>query len=461
VDITVSDILIDLVKTACVSIAFAYVLTRTKFFSEILDKKFTFKNQIILVLLFGALSVFGTYGGLKLPSGAIANVRDLGPIIAGLIGGPLVGVGAGLIGGIHRYFLGGFVCIPCGISAVIAGLLGGMIHKLMKGEFVKVWQAALLTIIMEFLHMGLVLLVARPYDQALATVKETIIPMIAANAIGVTIFALIIRNLIIERKTAAEKENYRRELQRTEYEMETARKMQQSILPDAPPQLEGFELAAFASPAWQVGGDFYDFIPLSMDRLGIVIADVSGKGMPAALFMALSRTSIRSSIDDTRTASEAMQRANTMILHDSRSGMFVTSFYAVLDPKTMVIQFVDAGHCLPLLFKQATGTVSRIHAEGIALGVVDDIDLEEKQIKLESNDMLIFYTDGITEAINENNEQFGEARLMDMIRQNHSLSPDNLIAKIKDEVLAFAHGQPQFDDITLIILKATKDNGGK
>ena len=198
-DISVADILIDLVKTACVIIVFAYVVTRTRFFTDILDKHFSFKNQIILVLLFGALSIFGTYGGIRLPSGAIGNIRDLGPMVAGLVGGPLIGLGAGLIGGVHRYFLGGFVCIPCSLSTVIAGLLGGLIYKLRKGEFVTVWQATLFAFLMESFHMGLILLIARPFPEALEAVKLISLPMIVANTAGIAIFAFIVSNLINER----------------------------------------------------------------------------------------------------------------------------------------------------------------------------------------------------------------------------------------------------------------------
>lgn len=453
-DISVADILIDLVKTACVVIVFAYVVTRTRFFTEILDKHFSFKNQIILVLLFGALSIFGTYGGIRLPSGAIGNIRDLGPMVAGLVGGPLMGLGAGLIGGLHRYFLGGFVCIPCSVSTVLAGLLGGLIYNLRKGEFAAVWQATLFAAVMECLHMGLVLLIARPYSEALAVVKELVLPMTIANAAGVAIFALITRNLIIERKTAAERDNYRRELERTEYEMETARGIQQSFLPESPPQVKGFELAALSLPAREVGGDFYDFIPISQDKLGIVIADVSGKGMPAALFMALSRTLVRANTAGKPTVSEAIRRANNLISQDAKSGMFVTLFYAVLDSKRKLLRYVNAGHNPPLLLKEAAGGVILLEAKGIALGVLDDIDLEERELELASNDVVIFYTDGVTESINEKEEQYGQDRLIAAIEKGIDLPVQDLIDKVKEEVTIFAQGQPQFDDLTLVALKA-------
>src|SRR4030042_1210744 len=454
-DVSIASILIDLIKTACVVVAFAYVLTRTGFFAEILDKKFSFKNQAILILLFGALSVFGTYGGLILPSGAIANIRDLGPMVAGLVGGPVVGLGAGLIGGLHRYFLGGFVCIPCALSTIIAGLLGGAIYRLKRGEFVAVWQAILFAVFMESLHMGLTLLIDKPYEQALGVVKEVILPMTGANALGMAIFAFIIRNLITERRTAEEKESYRRELERTEYEMETARGIQQSFLPESPPIIEGFELAALNLPARQVGGDFYDFIPVSEGKWGIIIADVSGKGVPAALFMALSRTLVRANVADTPTASQAMQKANRLISQEAKMGMFVTLFYAVLDPKKRRLQYVNAGHNPPFVVKKSSGDVILLRASGIAMGVIDDVSLEEKEIELDSNDIVVFYTDGITEAINSAGEQFGEKRLIETINRNADLPVKDLVGRVKDEVFTFAQDQPQFDDFTLVILKAT------
>lgn len=454
-EVSVADLLIDLIGTGCVIIVFAYVVTRTKFFADILDKQFSLKNQIILILLFGALSIYGTYGGIELSSGAIANIRDLSPMVAGLVGGPVIGLGVGLIGGIHRYFLGGLTCLPCALATVIAGLTGGVIYKLRKGEFPTVWQATLFAAVFESFHMGLVLLIARPYAEALAVVKEVSLPMIAANAAGIAIFAFIIRNLITERRTAAEKDRYRRELERREYEMETARGIQQSFLPESPPQVEGFELAALSLPAREVGGDFYDFIPISQDKWGLVIADVSGKGVPAALFMALSRTLVRANVMADLTASEAIQRANHLISQDARSGMFVTLFYAVLDSKRKRLNYVNAGHNPPLLLKGSAGNVILLEAKGIALGVMDDIDLEERELELASNDTVTLYTDGVTEAINGKEEQFGQERLIEAVARSNNLPAQDLINRIKEEVTAFAQGQPQFDDFTLVILKAT------
>jgi sigma-B regulation protein RsbU (phosphoserine phosphatase) len=376
-------------------------------------------------------------------------------MVAGLAAGPIAGIGAGLIGGIHRYFLGGFVCVPCAISTVLAGLLGGVIYIIRKGEFAKVWQAVLFAAFIELMHMGLALLMARPFDEALKVVEEVIIPMVIANMLGMAIFAFIIRNLIIEKRTASEKEKYRRELEKTEFQMETAKEIQQSFLPEAPPSIEGFEIAALTLPAEQVGGDFYDFIPISSDRWGMVIADVSGKGVPAALFMGLSQALIRAGTADNSTPVHTVQKANDLLINEARSSMFVTVLYAALDSKGKVLHYVNAGHNPPLVFKGGTGEIILLRTRGIALGVMDDIEFEEKQLKLESNDMLVMYTDGVTEAVNKAQEEFGTERLQQMLLKNNNLTARDFMEKLKNEVLAFSEGQPQFDDITLVVLKVT------
>ncbi len=453
---SIPNILIDLIKTAAVVVLFAYLVTRTRLFNDLLEKRASYKTKIIIIVLFGALSVFGTYGGIVLPSGAIANIRDLGPMIAGLVGGPVVGICAGLIGGIQRYFGGGFVAVPCSIATVVAGLAGGLIYTFRKGNFPRIWQVMVFAAGMELFHMGLTLLIARPFDQALSTTKEVIIPMVAANTIGAGIFAYIIRNLIIEKKTAGEKEKYRQELERKQFEIETARSIQQSFLPESTPRLKDFDIAAFSLPALEVGGDFYDFIPISQDKWGLVIADVSGKGFPAALFMALSRICVRANAMGKTTASEAIGMANNLICQDSKSGMFVTLFYATLDLNKRQLHYVNAGHNPPLLFPGGGGEVILLAARGIALGVLEDISLEEKELDLAANDTVIFYTDGVTEAINRQEEQFGQDRLVKLVARNSHLSAQDLVDKIKSTVVDFAQGQAQFDDFTLVALKSIR-----
>jgi HAMP domain-containing protein len=248
------------------------------------------------------------------------------------------------------------------------------------------------------------------------------------------------------RRTTAEKE-------RVEKELEIARGIQQSFLPEAPPIITGVDLAALNLPAREVGGDFYDFIPVGLNKWGLVIADVSGKGVPAALFMALSRTLVRASVSDKVTASEAIRKTNELLTENDRSNMFVTLFYGVLDPVKMALTYVSAGHNPPIMLRGGSHDIIMLKAKGVALGVVPDMGLEEKEITLDSNDVVVLYTDGLTEAINDKEEQFGQDRMIAIAEQARNLPASEMVQRIKDGVLEFSRGQPQFDDITLMILK--------
>jgi len=238
-------------------------------------------------------------------------------------------------------------------------------------------------------------------------------------------------------------------------ELEIASGIQKNILPKEAPEISGIELSAANIPAREVGGDFYDYVPVQNDKWGLTIADVSGKGMPAAIFMGLSRTIVRASTTGNLSVENAIRRANDLICRDSRSGMFVTLFYAILDSHNKKLQYVNAGHNPPFLFRNDSGEIIRLEAKGIPLGVTEGIDIEEKEIDLLKDDVLVLYTDGVTEAVNEQEEEFGEDRLIRIIRQNRLLTAQDLIEKVQGEIMAFAGNQPQFDDITLMIMKVT------
>ena len=236
-------------------------------------------------------------------------------------------------------------------------------------------------------------------------------------------------------------------------ELEIARNIQQSLLPHTTPMVAGAEVSALSLPAKQVGGDFYDFIPVADQHLGLVIADVSGKGMPAALFMALSRALMRANALQDPRVSHAVIQTNRLILECATSGLFVTLFYAIMDTQTRTLKYVSAGHNPPILYKQKTGAIHLLEADGIALGVMDDIELEEKEVALESGDVIVLYTDGVTEAANVQDEEFGEERLIQLIKENYTLSAGALMSKIKEVAMAFAGEAPQYDDFTLMIVK--------
>lgn len=173
---------------------FMEIITKIKTFQRVAIKKASWRDMLIFILIFGGFSIFGTYVGIRLPSGVVSNIRDLGPMIAGLVGGPLAGLGAGLIGGVHRYFLGGFTSIPCGLATVLAGLIGGAVFHFNKGKLINVFQGMMLAVLIECVHGGLTILLARPFSEALEVLRTAIPAMIVANSLGMAISIIIINN---------------------------------------------------------------------------------------------------------------------------------------------------------------------------------------------------------------------------------------------------------------------------
>lgn len=247
-------------------------------------------------------------------------------------------------------------------------------------------------------------------------------------------------------RTTAEKERLLKEL-------EIAKGIQQSFLPNSAPQIGHIDIAAVTVPARIVGGDFYDFIPFGKGRWGLVVADVSGKGIPAALFMALSRTLVRASTRGAVPPSKAIEHANHLILEDNKANMFVTLFYAILDSEKMTFEYVNAGHNPPLLLDGESGGIVLLKAQGVPLGLTPDMSLKVETVRLVKGNVLTIYTDGVTEAINDSGERFEIEHLSTVIKKNRMLSSETIIKNTQDEVKSFVGTQPQFDDITLMVLK--------
>jgi sigma-B regulation protein RsbU (phosphoserine phosphatase) len=459
-DATTVSLLVTLIQLASVFVVAAYLLTRSRFFEEVLDGHITARNGLILIVFFGALSIYGTLGGFQ-ALGAYVNVRDLGPMVAGLLGGPVVGIGAGLIGALHRASLGGFTVLPCTISTVLAGLFGGLIWLANGRRFPSMIIALSFAVLMEGLHLLLVLILCQPFEQALAIVELFAFPFISANAGGMFIFAFMIHNLIHERRMQAERDDLMREMERKNTELAIAAEIQQSFLPDTIPGLEPFDISAKSIMAKEVGGDFFDVIPfevipLRRDRLGILIADVSGKGIPAALFMALSRIVVRvNAIWHQKVPVTAIRDANAIITADSKSSMFITLFYGILDAGERSLTYVNAGHNPPLLCRSADGAFLELSATGMAIGVIPDAEYTSETVELGPGDVLVLFTDGITEAENALKEMYGEGRLRETIASVRTLPASEIMAAILASVHEFTGDNPQSDDITLMVIRST------
>jgi len=245
----------------------------------------------------------------------------------------------------------------------------------------------------------------------------------------------------------------RAEHERLERELQLAHEIQQTFMPDRWPDLSGWELAFTWRAARQVAGDFYDFFELPGGRLGLVIADVADKGMPAALFMALTRTLIRAAALEETSPAVTLAHVNDLLVPDARQGMFVTAVYAILSLRTEELIYANAGHNLPLLLRSRSQELERLPKGGMALGVLAGVDFEEHTVHLGLGDCVIFYTDGITEAFSPRDEMYGEKRLWLTIQEADETSAQMLLDAIDEAVTAFVGDGVLSDDRTLMVLR--------
>jgi len=248
------------------------------------------------------------------------------------------------------------------------------------------------------------------------------------------------------KRVTAERERFLKEL-------EIAKRIQESFLPEHTPKLDHFDIAAVCIPAKTVGGDFYDFIPISPAQWGIAIGDASGKGMPAALFMALSRTLLKATAKGNPDIEETIRHANELICEDDKSNMFVTLFYAILDAERSSFKYMNAGHNPPFLMREVTHDAIFLKTDGIPMGLFPKMEFSVKEMVLKKGDIVTLYTDGVTEALNGKHEQFETGRLAEIVNQNRTKSAAEILLHIQDALKDFTGTQPQFDDITLMVVK--------
>jgi serine phosphatase RsbU (regulator of sigma subunit) len=244
------------------------------------------------------------------------------------------------------------------------------------------------------------------------------------------------------------------EKQRMEEELNIARDLQMSMLPAACPEIERFKIAASSTPAREVGGDFYDFIEMGADRVGFVIGDVTGKSVSGALVMSSSRSVFRMLSEEQLTVGDIMMRANRRIKKDITSGMFVALLYAVLNSRERILSLCSAGQTQPIHLSAKTGEAMLVQTEGdtFPLGILEDAKYQETRLQLAPGDRVVFYTDGIVEAMNKQEEMFGFERLMEVVQGARSLSADLLLKEIIARVNEFADGVVQHDDLTVIVV---------
>lgn len=238
-------------------------------------------------------------------------------------------------------------------------------------------------------------------------------------------------------------------------ELAIGHQMQLSLLPRRMPDIPGWQFATRYQSAWQVGGDFYDFIKLAEDKskLGLVIADVTGKGVPAALIMAMARTLIRAESGKEESAAAVMQRVNKSILNDNWAPLFLSALYAVLDVNSGLLLYSSAGHNPPLCLRRARNVVEELPAPGFLLGAFRGVSFSEEKTTLNMGDALVLYTDGVTEARDADGRFFGEERLKTVVLSTAKGSAEEMVQAIVSAVAGFTGPEEQADDLTILVAK--------
>jgi len=236
-----------------------------------------------------------------------------------------------------------------------------------------------------------------------------------------------------------------------------AHEIQRILLPSKAPEFEGFEISGLNLPARHVSGDYYDFLNVDGDHCGVVIADVSGKGVPASLIMATCRGVLRGEAEGELSAAELLRRVNRRMFPDIKEDMFISMAYLILERSAGKVTLCRAGHDAPFLYRASDRTVTRINPPGMAVGIDSGGAFNrvsrDFSFEMESGDFVVLYTDGVTEALDQEGEEFGVPRVTQVLLENAHLCADSLLERITSELKSFVGMAPQHDDITLIVIR--------
>ncbi|HEX8295023.1 MAG TPA: GAF domain-containing SpoIIE family protein phosphatase [Chthoniobacteraceae bacterium] len=247
------------------------------------------------------------------------------------------------------------------------------------------------------------------------------------------------------------------EKKRLDHDLQIAYEIQRILLPSSAPELAGYQISGVNIPAQQVSGDYYDYITVDEQHIGVAIADVSGKGVPASLIMAMCRSVLRSQAHGQHSPAAALRMVNEQLFPDIKEDMFISMAYAILDKATSTITLCRAGHDAPLLYRAKDQTVSRINPPGMALGIdsggVFNRVTTDFSLSLEPDDCLVLYTDGVTEALDSQGDEFGMVNVIQSIQASASEGAAGIITRLTDDLRAFVGTHPQHDDITLIAIR--------
>ena len=440
-------LIVKMTGTMAVLIVVALLIGGSEVLSDLTERKRSWKTAVGFGIMGGIFGIYGNLAGIDV-NGAVVSIRDLGPMMAGFMGGPIGGLTAGLIAGAHRVFLGGITAQACIIATCLIGLICGILAVIFKEKIIQPMRAYFTATVMEAMHLGIVLLIVKPFSAAWEIVQQIALPFIFINAIGFGLLIMIMQTVEKHRRTEAERS-------RLKSELEVAMKIQQSLLPlitERFPGRDDIRLAANMKPAKEVGGDFYDFFYRDEDHMVILIADVSGKGIPAALFMANSKQTIQNCIREVPDLAEAISNANETLCENNEAEMFVTAWIGVLEISTGKIEYVCAGHNPPVLISEEETRFVKTRA-GLVLAAMEGFRYQANSLELKKGEKLYLYTDGVTEAEDADHTLYGEERLQTCLEKACGLDVDETLKLVHEDIDRHVKDADQFDDMTMLCLE--------
>ena len=349
------------------------------------------------------------------------------------------------------------------------------LHRIMAGEGLmgRVWQGGQPVYLNEFSEAPEL---ARLRDSALSTASVMIAPLLyGKQSLGLLALgngpmgAPFTQSDFVVFKSISEQSAFAlynaiiyseaNEKKRLDHDLEIARDIQRILLPAEAPGIHGFEISGVNVPARQVSGDYFDYIKVDEEHLGVAIADVSGKGVPASLIMAICRSVLRSQAAQHPHPSDVLRKVNRQLYPDIKEDMFISMAYLIIDHVRGQVTLSRAGHDAPLLYKRATQTVTPLKPPGMVLGIdsgsVFDRIASDFNVPLERDDCLVLYTDGVTEALDGEGLEFGMDRMIQSVRASAVQGASAIVTRVIEDVRNFAGSQPQHDDITLIAIRKT------
>lgn len=454
----VVNLITNMIGTIALINLIAIVVQLGKEFSKIRGENNKYLRIISIGILGGLFGIYCTFTAYNL-DGSYISLRDIGPMMSGLLAGPLAGFIAGFMAGLTRLLYGlvkdGIMAgttIPCSIATLVIGVATGFVYKFFRPKKHKLIFAFCLGVIMEIFHLFFIFLYLIPSKGALDSfnfVLKISLPFLLTNGIGFLILVYVLNFIRKQRETELEKKQIQNELN-------TATDIQKSMLPIIFPEFPGrkeIDISAIMHPAKEVGGDFYDFFFIDNDHFCFLVGDVSGKGVPAALFMVIAKTLLQVNLKNASSMKEAIEKTNNELMEDNSSNMFVTCWIGVLEFSTGLLKYVNCGHNPPLIKKYNNEFQYLKNRSGIVLSGRKNSKYKEFQTYLFPSDKIFLYTDGITEAMDTKMNEFGEDNFIKALKEiDVKKSAQDSIKIIENDVKEFAKGAEQSDDITMLVL---------